>query len=587
MLTVLPALSTLTDVLAAPAPGLASTAQPSVPVSAGQFGLGAAVLGYLCWKTEWRVRRRRRGIVQAAFEEIAEVPAGRSARQTAAALLHVLAGAVLVWQGHELPGPALAALGLAAGLAGWPGAVCGAVLAGLLLDSGRTPLVWAALPMLAGYGIRLAHLLPERWRSPDAALTRISRYGPFIRPPQPIDRFWNGAMLLTAAAPMLVVGSQGGSGLVPVLCAAALVSQLMMLDRAVRQEHRWGVRSHRFLMTAGNLVAVLMAAGPVGGWFASRWSGTALLTGWLGGLLICGTVLAVRLVWPGRLRALTAHWLFPFWAVVVFHPAQGTQGAAEALAPLLMAETVIVCLVDRPAPGRIVDRLAAFMIQQTTEYRLNNFLGPWLYDGFLSVPGTADFRLVRRYLGMAVHAARGGFVPGQSTVVNMVVQKDPALRKPLTGDAALRWTALATEALALVDEEVAPRVPAEAKEGLAAARSVVEAELVLTKALVLTFAGEWGDALRGWREAAFRYKALGLPAEESVCRAGAGHVLESGLGRAEDAARERARIRPDLPEPGWDLLDDRVRDGLRALAGLGALSAHRDHQADRPRVESA
>ncbi|MFD7609485.1 hypothetical protein [Streptomyces sp. NPDC059828] len=552
-----------------------------VSLSTGQLCLVIVVLGYVCSKTEWRVRRRRRGSVHAAFEEIAEVPTGRDPRLTAAALLHVLAGAVLVWQGRDLPGPVLAALGMAAGLVGWPEVVCGVALAGVLLESGPGPLAWAALPVVAGYGIRLAHCVPERWRSPQAALVRISRYGPFTRPPLPIDRFWNGAMLLTALAPVVVVGSQGRDGLDGLflaVSAAALTAQLTMLDRAVRHEHRWGVRSHRFLMTSGNAVAVLVAAGPVGGWFASRWSGTGFLTGWPGGLLICGAVLAVRAVWPGRLRALTAHWLFPFWAVVVFHPAQGT---AEALAPLLMAEAVVVCLVDRPAPGRMVDRFAAFMIQQAAEYRLNNFLGPWLYDGFLSTSGTADFRLVRRYLGMAVYAARGGFVPGQSTIVNLKVNRDPVLRKPLTGLAALRWTALATEALALVDEEVAPRVPVAAREPLAAARSVVEAELVLTKALVLTFAGEWSDALRGWREAALRYKALGSPAEESVCHAAAGYVLESGFGRAADATRERARVRSDLPDPGWDLLDERVRDGLRAL------SAEWQHQADRARVEAA
>ncbi|MFF3738822.1 hypothetical protein [Streptomyces sp. NPDC002566] len=491
----------------------------------------------------------------------------------AGSLVHVVAGVSLVWLGRDLSGPALAALGLALGLVGWPEAACGVAVAGVLLGSGPEPLAWAALPVLVGYGIRLSHLLPERWRSPEAALVRISRFGPYIRPLLPVDRFWAGAMLLTVIAPMVAVAGQDRGGLVLVACAAALATQMTLLDKAVEHEHRWGVRSHRIIMTFGNAVAALSAAGPAGGWFVSRWSQSGLLTGWLGGALICGVVSVARLVRPGRLRAMTVLWLFPFWAVAVFHPAPGT---AVALLPLLLAETAVVCCVDRPAPGRIVDRFTAFMIQEESERRMS-FLGPWLYDGFLRSPGTTDFRLVRRYLGMAVHAARGGFVPGQSSIVN----KDPVLRQPLTGLAALRWTALATQALTLVDEEVTPRVPAETRQSLARARSTVEAELVLAKALVLTFAEAWDDALRGWREATLRYKALGLRAEEAACRAATADVLERGLGRCEDARRERARIPSDLPEPAWDSLDDRVRDGLSAL------SADRQHQTDRSRVEAA
>lgn len=510
--------------------------------------------------------------MQAAYEELADVPARRDTRLIAASLLHSLAGAGLVWLGRDLPLPASAALGLVMGLAGWPEAACGAAVAAVLLNSGPEPLVWGALPVLVGHGIRLAHRPPERWRSPEAALVRISRFGPYIRPPLPVDRFWGCAMMLTVVAPAVAVTGGHRDGFVLVACAAAVATQMFMLDQAVGHEHRWGVLSHRLIMTLGNAAAALVAAGPVGGWFASRWSQTAILTGWLGGALICGAVCVVRRVWPGSLRAMTVYWLFPFWAVAVFHP---TPGTATALLPLLLAETGVVCLVDRPAPGRIADRLTAFTIQQERDHRMI-FLGVWLYDGFLSSPGRTDFRLVRRYLGMAVHAARGGFVAGQNSIVN----KNPELRAPLTGLAALRWTGLATEALALVDEEVAPRVPVDGREPLERARSAIEAELVLTKTLVLTFAEKWDDALRGWREAAFRYKTLGLRAEEAACREGAADVLHRRLGRTEDARRERARIPADLPEPAWDFLDGRVRDGLRAL------SADRQHQADRPRVEA-
>lgn len=541
-----------------------------VLTSTGWPALGIALLGYFCWKAERRFRRRRRGSMQAAFEEIAGVPAAPNVRSAVVSLLHAVAGFALAWLGRDLPGPASATVGLAVGLVGWPEAVCGAVVAGIPLELGREPLAWAALPVLVGYGIRLAHLRPERWRSPVAALVRISRYGPYIRPPLPIDRFWAGVMLLTAVAPMMAVAAPDRDGFLLAACAAALFSQMVVLDKAVAHEHRWGVLSHRLIMAFGNAAAVALAAGPVGGWFASRWSQTGFLTGWLGGSLICGVVFAVRAVWPGRLRALTVHWLFPFWVVAVFHPAAGT---AAALLPLLLAETGVVCCVDRPAAARIVDRFTAFTIQQQPERRIN-FLGPWLYDGFLRSPGTTDFRLVRRYLGMAVYAARGGFVPGQSTFVD----KDPELMRPLTGRAALRWTALATQALALVDNEIAPRVP---EEPLGRERKVVEAELVLTTAIVLTYAEEWEDALREWCVAAAQYRTLGMRAEEGVCRAGAAHLLAGVLGRTEDARRERVRIDSQLPEPAWDAVDHRFRDGLHAL------SAHWQQEADGPRVEAS
>ncbi|KAA9376830.1 hypothetical protein F5972_20355 [Microbispora cellulosiformans] len=510
---------------------------------------------------------RRRGGWRAVFEEIAEVPGGLDARWALLSLLHALAGAVLAVL--DLPGPTLAVFGLAMGLAGWPEAACGAAVAVVLLRLGHEPLVSAALPILAGYGTRLAHFLPERWRSPERRLAQISRFGPFIRPPLPIDRFWSIAMMLTTVAPMVASTVQTWWGWALPACASALAVQMILLDRAVRHEHRVSIRVHRFVMASGNAVAMLVAAGPVGGWFAARWSEAGFLTGWLGGALICAVVFAIRFVWPGRLRVMTAHWLFPFWTVAVFHP---TPGAVAALAPLLLAETCAAALADRPMAARLTDRYAAFMIQLKPENRMN-VLGPWLYDGFLREPGTADFGLVRRYLGMAVHASRGGFVTGQSTIVN----KDPELKEPLDG---LRWIALATQALWLVDEEVTPRVPVDLREPLTRARSEIEAELVLTKALVLTFDLTWNDALREWREAAVRFRSLGLRAEEAACRAGTADVLDC-LGRAEDARRERARIPSDAPEPCWDLLDERVRDGLPAL------SADRQDQADRPRVEAA
>ncbi|MET8157802.1 hypothetical protein ABZT47_15600 [Sphaerisporangium sp. NPDC005289] len=538
-----------------------------VLLSPGQFGLGIAALGFACYRVERRIRLRRHGDWRAMFEEIAEVPGSFDGRLALLSLLHAFAGAVLVVP--DLPGPARAAFGLALGLAGWPEAACGAAVAAVLLKPGYEPLAWAALPILAGYAIRLAHFLPERWRSPEKRLAQISRFGPFIRPPLPIDRFWSGAMMVTTVAPMAASAAQTRVDWAVSACAVACSVQLNLLDRAVQHEHRVSIRVHRFGMAAGNAVAMLVAAGPVGGWFAARWSEAGVLTGWLGGALICAVVFAIRFVWPGRLRVMTAYWLFPFWAVAVFHP---TPGAVAALAPLLVAETCVAALCDRPVAGRLTDRFAAFMIQQKPEHRMN-VLGPWLYDGFLREPGTADFGLVRRYFGMAVHASRGGFVAGQSTMVN----RDPELKKPLDG---LRWVTLATQALWLVDEEVTPRVPEDLREPLTQARSMIEAELVLTKALVLTFDLEWNDALREWRAAAVRYRSLGLPAEAAACRAGTADVLDR-LGRAEDARRERARIPSDAPEPGWDLLDERVRDGLRAL------SADRQDQANRTRVQAA
>ncbi len=538
-----------------------------VLLSPGQLGLGIAVLGFACYRVERRIRLRRRGDWRAVFEEIAEVPGRLDAWRALLSLLHAFAGAVLV--SLHLPGPALAVFGLAMGLAGWPEAACGAAVAVVLLRLGHEPLVWATLPLLAGYGTRLAHFLPERWRPPERRLAQISQFGPFIRPPLPIDRFWSIAMMLTTVAPMVASAVQTWWDWALPACASALAAQMGLLDRAVRHEHRVSIRVHRFVMASGNAVAMLVAAGPVGGWFAARWSEAGFLTGWLGGALICAAVFAIRFVWPGRLRVMTAHWLFPFWAVAVFHP---TPGAVSALAPLLLAETCVAAVADRPVAARVTDRYAAFMIQLKPENRMN-VLGPWLYDGFLREPGTADFGLVRRYLGMAVHASLGGFVAGQSTIVN----RDPELKQPVDG---LRWIALATQALWLVDEEVTPRVPVELREPLTRARSTIEAELVLTKALVLTFGLEWNDALREWREAAVRYRSLGLRAEEAACRAGTADVLD-WLGRAEDALRERARIPSDAPEPGWALLDERVRDGLRVL------SADRQDQADRPRVEAA
>jgi hypothetical protein len=543
-----------------------------VLTSTGWPALGIAVLGYLCSKTECRVRRRRRGTVQAAFEEIAGVPAAPDMRSALVSLLYAVAGFALAWLERDLPWPASATVGVVVGLAGRPEAACGVVVAGILA-SGREQLLWAALSVLVGYGIRLVHLPTEWWRSPVAKLARISQYGLYIRPPLPADRFWALVTLLTAAAPMAAVAAPDRDGFLLAACAAALSTQIVIRDKAVAHEHRFGVLTHRLIMVFGNLAAVAAAAGPMGGWFASRWSQTGFLTGWLGGALICGVVLGIRAFWPWRLRALTVVWLFLFWAVAVFHPAAGT---AAALLPLLLAETGVACCVDPPVGARVVDWFTAWMIQQRPERRLA-FLGLWLYDGFLRQPGATDFRLVRRYLGMAVYAARGGFVPGQSTFVD----KDPELMRPLTGLAALRWTALATQALALVDDEVTPRVPEEAREPLTRGRAVVEAELVLTTAIVLTFAEEWDDAQREWCKAASQYKELRLRAEEGVCRAGAAHLLAGVLGRTKDAQRQRARIDSRLPEPAWDAVDHRFRDGLRAL------SADWQHEADGSRVESA
>ncbi|MER5431886.1 hypothetical protein [Streptomyces sp. NPDC002588] len=537
--------------------------------STGWPALGIAVLGYLCVKTERSVRRRRRGRVQAAFEEIAGVPAAPDMRSAVVSLLFAVAGFALAWLGRDLPWPVSVTAGAVVGLAGRPEAACGVVVAGIL-GSGREQLLWAALSVLVGYGIRLVHLPIEWWRSPVAKFARISQYGLYIRPPSLADRFWCLVTLFTAAAPMAGVAAPERDGLLLAACAAALSTQIFIRDKAVAHEHRWGRRTQRLIMVFGNLAAVVAAAGPMGGWFASHWSQTGFLTGWQGGALICGVVFGIRALWPWRLGALTVVWLFPFWAVAVFHPGAGT---AAALLPLLLAETGVACCVEPPVVARVVDRFAAWMIQQREERRLA-FLGSWLYDGFVRHPGMTDFGLVRRYLGIAVYAARGGFVPGQSTCVD----KNPELMRPLTGRAALRWTALATQALALVDNEIAPRVP---EEPLGRERKVVEAELVLTTAIVLTYAEEWEDALREWCEAADRYKALGMRAEEGVCRAGAAHLLAGVLGRTEDARRQRARIDSQLPEPAWDAVDHRFRNVLHAL------SAHWQQEADGPRVEAS
>ena len=558
----------------------------SVLTSTGWPALGIAVLGYLCAKTEYSVRRRRRGSVQASFEEIAGVPAVPDVRSAVVSLLYGVTGFALAWLGRDLPSLASATAGVVLGLAGGPEAACGVVVA-VALGSGREQLLWAALPILVSYGIRLVHLPTEWWRSPAAKLARISQYGLYILPPSPHDRFWALVTLGTAAAPMAGVAAPERDGFLLAACAAALSTQILLRDRAVAHEHRFGVLTHRLIMVFGNLAAVAAAAGPMGGWFASHWSQTGFLTGWPGGALVCGVVFGIRTLWPWRLGALTVVWLFPFWAVAVFHPAVGT---AAALLPLLLAETGVACCVEPPVVARVVDWFAAWTIQQLParrywftgcvlqqrpERRLE-FLGLWLYDGFLRQPGTADFRLVRRYLGMAVYAARGGFVPGQSTFVDI----DPELMGPLTGRAALRWTALATQALTLVDDEVMPRLPEEAREPLTRARAVVEAELVLATAIVLTHAEEWEDALREWCVAAGQYRKLGMGAEEGVCRAEAAHLLAWVLGRTEDARRERARIDSQLPEPAWDAVDHRFRDGLRAL------SADWQHEVDGARVEA-
>ncbi|MFI7635346.1 hypothetical protein [Nonomuraea sp. NPDC049400] len=557
-----------------------------MPIPLQVWGLALAAVAGGCALLETRIRARRDDPRVFVVEFVARPDRLRD-RLRAVRIPLLLFGAVTWLAATPMaatPAPVLTVLGLAVGLIGVPlprsvqqpegagpqlrlqlirvpEAACAAAVVFTLVRPDAGLLLHWALPVLAGYLVRLAHTGQEKWRSLIAMLDHLNRWGQALRPPRPVDRFWFAVSILTIVSPMaaILLEPYEDQAALQGLCAGLVATQLLVADLRTRPIHRWVRRMVRAWMAAAVALAAVVAAGPVGAVVAEWWEGS-VLSGWLGGIVLSAVVTACVRWNIVPLRPVTRLGLFPFWTAAVFHPAPGVLQAAFLV---IQTELFIAGFAERGIPTDIQRRWAAYMIQWTPVQRLR-FFGPWLHE---VLRHGAGFDLARIYLGFAVQSARGRMIPGVDPL-----GRDAELREPLTGLAALRWTQIAAQALDLAETEVLPRAAGGRAEAVAGELGQVRAELALSRALVLGYAEQWADAVRAWREANERYRALSLPELAATCRVGTAWVLLRS-GEPEAAHKELIRIPPGLQlAPG-------VLKWVYAVAGLCALAAGDDERA--------
>lgn len=451
---------------------------------------------------------------------------------------------------------AVAAAGVGLGIAGFPQLAFGAALCqALWLPGSAVTTVWA-LPVAVGYLVRLVHLDPHVWRGYTALLYAFDREGQVVRGDVPAEWFWRGLQAGTVVLPVSLVAlvpaphaglleeaaRWTGAGLLAVQFAAYDRIERTMANRTFRLVRR-------VLVVLSRVTAVAVAAGPVGAWLAAGWAGVGYLTGLPGGLLLAGAATAAWVL-PMAVHERTGR--TPRWTALLAatRPAlrngmipvllallQPVPGLAVTAAVLAAAEVLTL----RSRLSRHRDHLLVWHAASLIWYDhlVLRHLGGWLHDALLSRPARPDLALPRTLGGLAALSARGQMVPGQYPPV----RADPALRRPLAGMAAARWTDLAERALDLVDAEVVPRFPRRHLAALEGTKAVARAELSWARALVLLLVGQQEAAVDQWRDAARRFGRLGAPVHELLARLIAVHLLAVPLARPADARREYARVR--------------------------------------------
>ncbi|MEU1391911.1 MULTISPECIES: hypothetical protein [unclassified Nonomuraea] len=570
--------------------------------------LSAVLVGVALVLSVIRTREHaRRASPQNVLLEIALPP-------LAALRLHRVAAAVLLWTPltfliHEpvdlLSGTgaagtlAVVCAGLALGAAGMPQIALGVALCQALWLPGSHVTMVVALPVLAGYLLRLVHIGPQYWRGYTSLLLLLDRQGAVIRGSTPAEWFWHGIQAVVALAPLAGAALLPAPGLGFADVAARWSGALLTGAQLAVGARRMRTLPNRRLRLAarggdalGTVSFVAIAASPAGAWLAGRWAGIPFLTGFAGGALPAVVAVGLMVVLESvkdrdPMRGL------PRWAVVVslarapfreglaavclalLHPSPGLAPAAAVLAA---AEFVVLCggrsrtFLDHQQ----VRHAASFLWFDNDRATL---LGGWLHDAFLSRPGRPDFSLPRTLGGLAVLSVQGWTVPGQAPAMGAA----PELRRPLTGMAATRWTDFAAHALDLVEIEVVPRYPPQHLPALRRGLAVARAELCSARAAVLELAGEPGEALGQWRAAALRYRRIGAAVHELVARLMAVRLLAVSLGRPADARREHARVRlPDAPPLAVQRLA-----GLAAAAAEGGRVVAGDRPVDARAVRAA
>ncbi|MGP4102274.1 hypothetical protein [Nonomuraea sp. KM90] len=547
-------------------------------------GFGLAGLAGWCLLMLRRSRARKKD-PRLLFLELLVKPGSRLAPLVLPAFAWgaaaVLAAAPLRWPDPRL----LVPVAVLAGLVPLPGAALGAALAYSFVLPDPALLLTVAAPLTAGALVRLVHVRPVRWWSFTAFARTMGRWGSIVVPPMPVDWFWSVIGAAAALSPLVALAlTLDGPDLgLRAVCAVLVSVQLGTLTVVAQRRHRWVRRMCRGALAAASAAAALVASGRAGAWLVERWLSAPYLTGLLGGAILSAVAV---FAWTGRyddlglwrlvtqlLRVLTGFGLLPFWIVTVFHPVHDLLVAATVL---IGAETVLVLVHHLTSMGSRLEQLEERMYAQTVLWdpltRVHQ-LGPWLYDGFLSRPGHVDYTPVRVCLGMAVLGARGHAAPGQRYAFK------PGSSRPLAGLEALRWTQAAGQSIDLVDSEVAGRLPAGLRDGLRRHQDLARADLAAGRAVVLSYAFQWQDALNEFRDATQRYRVLGETEGENLGRTGAAWILAFHLSQPGAAARELALLAPSAAPDGltrWA----RVVAGAVALAnGDGAAVSERLRQA--------
>ncbi|MEV4285798.1 hypothetical protein AB0K40_09865 [Nonomuraea bangladeshensis] len=531
-----------------------------------------AVVALVCSVIRTR-ERARRASPQNVVLEIALSP-------LAALRLHRVALGVLLWTpltflidvpvaflvGTGAAGTvAVVCAGIALGAAGMPQIALGAALCQALWLPGSYVTTVLALPIVAGYLLRLLHIGPQYWRGYTSLLLLFDRQGPVIRAGLPAEWFWGGlqagAALAPVAAAALLPAPDAGAADTAARWAGALLTAAQLALGAQRMR-TLANRRLRLAARGGDVLGTVslfaIAASPAGPWIAERWAGLPFLTGFAGGALLAvaaiGLLAALELAkgqdatsglprWavPLKLARALLHAGLAAVLLSLLHPLPGLAPAAAVLAAAEFA-TLLGGRDRRFWDHQQIRHAASFLWFDNDRETL---LGGWLHDAFLSRPHHPDFSLPRTMGGLAALSAQGWMVPGQAPLVGA-----PELKRPLTGIAATRWTDVAAYALDLVETQVVPRFPPAHLPALERGLAVARAELFTARAVVLHLAGEPAEALGQWREAALRYRRLGAPVHELVARLFMVRLLAVSLARPADARREYARIRlPDEPPP--------------------------------------
>lgn len=503
----------------------------------------------------------------------------------------------------------LAVLGGLLGLLGAPDIGLGAAVTYTFWRPAPMLLAWWALPILAAYLARWLlfgrrrreqRMDPERsfnryLRRELQQVRRLNRYGldpaghGLIRPPERADRGWRYAYLAVGALPLLgafllpfPIASQE-TWLLRLGCGLLIAGQVWLFGWAVEPLTRYFRRGARVGQVAYIVAVLIVAATPLGRGLVTAWRTVPWLTGYAGGLALGAIallgVLGMRsIARGGRLGCLAmglaggvveyafSRGLLPFALAGLFHPDEQLLQAAAVLVAVQALMLAFGVFGWRLEGLRVRD--AAQLVRFDAKQR-EDVLGCWLYDAFLRQPGRPDHSLVNVLGSLALSSAHSHLVPGQSYLTS-----DPRLRRPLTGQAALRWIELAEQALGLVETEVFGRYPSQFLPKLQHCQELARARCALSKANIYQYLNWRDEALNAWRAAGGAFEQAGLRNLAASAYANAALLLATLLGRPVEANQELA---------AW-LADERlapvIRRFLSTIAAMATAETGSQKQAE-------